>query len=63
MIKITDENRKDILRVYASELLDDMDWDTLYSFAYGQLIDSRESISNEALEDEILDYYPSILDE
>ena len=62
MIKITDSNKLDIARVYSYKLLDDMDYDTLYSFAYSMLVDNKESMSNEGLENEILDYYPEILE-
>ena len=63
MIIITDKNREDIIRVYASRLLDDMDFDTLYSFAYERLVDSKELMDNEPLENEIKDYCPDILEE
>jgi hypothetical protein len=62
MIMVTDKNRDDIIRVYASRLLDDMDFDTLYSFAYERLVDSKDLMDNEPLEQEILDYYPEILE-
>ena len=63
MIKITDSNKLDIARVYSCKLLDDMDYDTLYSFAYSMLVDNKENMSNEGLENEILDYYPEILED
>lgn len=63
MIIVTDKNREDIIISYAHRLLDDMDWDTLYSFAYEQLIQSKELMDNEPLEQEILTYCPEILDE
>lgn len=61
--KVTDENRVDITSVYCHRLLDDMDFDTLYSFAYSMLKDSKSGISNEQLENQILDYYPDILED
>jgi hypothetical protein len=61
MIMVTDKNRDDIIRVYAYKLLDDMDFDTLYSFAYERLVDSKDLVDNEPLEQEILDHYPEIL--
>jgi hypothetical protein len=62
MIMVTDKNRDDIIRVYAHRLLDSMDFDTLYSFAYERIIDSKDLTDNEPLENEILASYPDILD-
>lgn len=62
MIMITDKNREDIIRSYAHELLDHMDWDSLYSFAYEKIIESKDLMDNVALENEILDYCPNILE-
>ena len=63
MIKVTDKNRDVIMDSYASRLLDDMDFDTLYSFAYDMLKNSKECLTNEQLTDQISDYYPDILEE
>lgn len=63
MIMVTDKNREDIIRSYAHRLLDDMDWDTLYSFAYERLVESKDLMDNEPLEQEILEYYPEILED
>lgn len=63
MITVNDKNREDIIRVYASTLLDHMDFDTLYSFAYEQLVESKDLMDNEPLENEIKEFYPEILTE
>jgi hypothetical protein len=63
MVTVTDKNREDIIRVYASNILDHMDFDTLYSFAYEQLVESKSLMDNEPLENEIKDYYPDILED
>lgn len=63
MIKVTDKNRDVIIESYAGHLLDDMDFDTLYAFAYRQLVESIELIDNEPLENEILEFYPVVLEE
>jgi len=63
MIQVTDKNREDIIRSYAHRLLDDMDWDTLYSFAYERLVESKDLMDNEPLEQEILDYCPEVLED
>lgn len=61
-IIVTDENRPDITSVYCSRLLDDMDFDTLYNFAYDMLRDNKEGLTNEMLTNQINDYYPDILE-
>ena len=63
MIKVTNKNRDVIIDSYVSRLLDDMDFDALYSFAYSMVIDSKKNLSNTVLEDEIVDYCPDILEE
>jgi hypothetical protein len=63
MICVTNKNRNIIMDAYASRLLDDMDFDTLYGFAYDMLKDSKEGLTNEQLTNQISDYYPDILEE
>lgn len=62
MMKVTDKNRDKILETYCTRLLDDMDNETLYQFAYDMLFDSKDLMDNKPLEDEIKDYYPDILE-
>lgn len=40
-----------------------MDSETLYQFAYDMLSQSKDLMDNKLLEDEILDYYPDILED
>ena len=61
-IKVDDNNRVDITSIYCHRLLDDMDFDTLYSFAYSMLKDNKEGLTNEMLENQIKDYYPDLLE-
>jgi hypothetical protein len=63
MIMVTDKNRDDIIRSYAHSLLDSMDFDTIYSFAYETLVQSKDLMDNEPLEQEILEFDPEILKE
>jgi len=63
IITVTDKNRDDIIRVYASSILDGMDLDTLYSWAYEKLVESKDLMDNEPLENEIKEFYPDILAE
>jgi hypothetical protein len=60
---ITDSNRNDITSVYCHRLLDDMDFDTLYSFAYDMLKDNKSGLTNDQLTNQIVDYYPDILED
>jgi hypothetical protein len=59
---VTNENRTDITSVYCHRLLDDMDFNTLYNFAYQMLVDNKSGLTNKMLEDQIVDYYPDILE-
>lgn len=63
MIKVTDKNRDDIMDSYVSRLLDHMDFDSLYSFAYDMLKDGKSGLSNDQLANQISDYYPDLLEE
>jgi hypothetical protein len=61
-IIVDDKNRQDITSVYCHRLLDDMDFDTLYNFAHQMLVDNKSGLTNKMLEDQILDYYPDLLE-
>ena len=63
MITVTDKNRDDTIRVYASSILDSMDFQALWDFAYEQLVESKDIMDNEPLENEIKEFYPEILAE
>lgn len=63
MIKVTDSNRDKIISIYCEKLLDDMDSETLYQFAYDMLLNSKDLMDNKPLEDEIKDYYPDMLED
>jgi hypothetical protein len=61
-IIVDDKNRQEIMSTYCSRLLDDMDFDTLYNFAYQMLVDNKEGLTNKMLEEQIIDYYPDLLE-
>ena len=61
-MNITDKNRDDIMSTYCSRLLDDMDFHTLWNFAYQMLVDNKSGLTNKMLEEQITDYYPDLLD-
>ena len=63
MIKVTDKNRDVIMDSYVSRILDDMEYDALYTFAYDMLKDGKSGLSNDQLANQISDYYPDILEE
>lgn len=63
MIKVTDKNRESILDSYSEYLLDGMSFNELWNLAYDAIRNSKDLMENEALESEILEDYPEILEE
>lgn len=63
MIMVTDKNREEILDKYSEYILDGMDFQSLWELAYDSIRNSKDIMENEALESEILDYYPDLLEE
>jgi hypothetical protein len=61
-IIVSDKNREKIIDIYCKRLLDDMDFSTLYCFSLHMLKDNKEGLTNKMLEDQILDYYPDLLE-
>lgn len=61
-MKVTNKNRKKITGDYCNQLLDNMDFDTLYCFAFDMLVDSKNELTNKELEVEITEYYPNLLE-
>lgn len=59
---VTNENRSDITSVYCHRLLDDMDFKTMYGFAFTMLKNSKDGLTNKQLEEQIADYYPDLLE-
>lgn len=62
MIKVTKKNRKQIMGDYCNQLLDNMDFDALYCFAFDMLVDSKRELTNTELQAEITEYYPELLE-
>ena len=62
-IEVTDENRNVIMDSYVSRILDDMEYDTLYAFAFDMLKDGKSGLSNDQLAKQISDYCPDLLEE
>jgi len=63
MIQVTDKNREDIIDKYTEYLLDNMDFQSLWELAYETIYSSKELMNNEPLEQEILEYYPEVLED
>jgi hypothetical protein len=61
-IIVTDKNREKITDIYCKRLLDDMDFNSLYCFALHMLKDNKSGLTNEQLTNQIVDYYPNLLD-
>lgn len=58
---VTDKNREEIIERYAQYLLDNMDFQSLYELAYESIYNSKDLMDNTILEDEILEFYPQLL--
>jgi hypothetical protein len=63
MIIVTDKNREEILDKYSEYILDGMDFQSLWELAYDSIRNSKDLMENEALESEILELYPSVLED
>jgi hypothetical protein len=62
MINVTNKNRDKIIEEYVCDLIDGMDWDTMYAFCYERLIETKSLMVNEDLESEIMNFFPYILE-
>ena len=61
MIIVTDKNREEIIERYTQYLLDNMDFQSLWELAYESIYNSKDLMDNKPLEDEILEFYPELL--
>ena len=62
MQQVTDTNRDMIIEEYARATLDGMDFDSLWEFALECLIEKKDLLTNDVLEEEIQDFHPEILE-
>lgn len=62
MTKISHKNKKEIIELYVTNILSDMDINTLYALAFDCVAEKKTSMTNEILEKEILQFYPDLLD-
>lgn len=58
---VTDKNREEIIERYTQYLLDNMDFQSLWELAYESIYNSKDLMDNKPLEDEILEFYPQLL--
>jgi len=56
-------NRTDLQEAYIHQLIDGMDWKTMYQFVYDSLDESLSKYSEAELITEVEDYYPELLEE
>ena len=62
MQQVTDTNRDMIIEEYARATLDGMDFDSLWEFALECLIEKKDLLTNDVLQEEIQDFHPEILE-
>lgn len=62
MRQVTDTNRDMIIEEYACAVLNGMDFSSLWDFAFECLVEKKDLLTNDVLQDEIVDYYPEILE-
>ena len=62
MITVNDKNRNEIIAQYVNQLIDTMEWGDMLQFIEEKLLESKDLMDNEALENEIRDYCPNLLE-
>jgi len=55
-------NRTDLQEAYIHQVIDGMDWKTMYQFVYDSLDESLSKYSEAELITEVEDYYPELLE-
>ena len=56
-------NRNELQESYIHQLIDGMDWKTMYQFVYDSLDESLSKYSETELITEVEDYYPELLED
>ena len=56
-------NREKLIEDYVHLVLDEMDMDTLVSFAYDSLIENLSAYSDQTLIEEVTEYNPELLED
>ena len=60
---ITDKNRDDIQHNYVNAIIDGLDTESMGELLYFYISQEKELLTNEVLESEVVEYYPSLLEE
>lgn len=55
-------NREDLIGEYAQRVVEDLDTDTLVAYAIDKMMDDLRSYTDEALHEEVSEYYPDLLE-
>lgn len=62
MSKINQDNKTAFIDSYATQLIDNMDFNSLWEFARDGIVKNLENYTIEELENEIKEFYPELLD-
>ena len=62
MRQVTDTNRDMVIEEYAGAILDGMDFGSLWDFAFECLVEKKDLLTNDVLQEEIQDFNPEILE-
>ena len=62
MRQVTDTNRDMIIEEYVGAILDGIDFDSLWEFAFECLVEKKDLLTNDVLQEEIQDFHPEILE-
>ena len=62
IMKITDNNRAEIIQTYTKSTIDCMDFQQLWDYAYDGVVNNLSKYTNEELEKEIGEFSPEILE-
>ena len=63
MRQVTDTNRDMIIEEYVGAILDGIDFDSLWEFAFECLVEKKDLLTNDVLQEEIQDFHPEILED
>lgn len=61
--KLMPMTKSDLIEAYAEICIDEMDWPTLYRFAFEMMVDRLEGYSHEELLEQITKYAPELLED
>ena len=62
MRQVTDTNRDMIIDEYVGAIMDGIDFDTLWQFAFECMVEKKDLLTNDVLQEEIQEFDPEILE-